>query len=42
MLFPSICSNTSTQFIKPGVENTKGQNLGVVCTEFLSMYRFEL
>lgn len=32
MLFPSIHPNTIPEFIKPGMENTKEQNPGVVCT----------
>lgn len=40
MLVPSSCSNTSAQFIKPRMENSKEQNPCVVCAEFLSMYGF--
>lgn len=39
-LSPSLCSNASTQFIKPRMENATEQNPCVVCTEFLSTYRF--
>lgn len=35
MLVPSSCSNISSQFIKPRMHNSKEQNPGVPCSEYL-------